>query len=83
MENVIYTHDEATIIVELFEDLLGDYDIRVPSPEDEEREPDNEASLYGSVYSDLLDNVERALEKLLDRHNDQTTIITDIFSGTI
>ena len=51
----IYTRDEAMLIVEMFEDVLDTYNIKVPSPEDDEREPDNEAKLYGSVYSDLLD----------------------------
>lgn len=47
----IYTRDEAMLIVEMFEDVLDTYNIKVPSPEDDEREPDNEAKLYGSVYS--------------------------------
>lgn len=83
MEDMIYTHDEAAMIVELFEDLLDAHNVRIPSPEDGERDPDNEAKLYGSVYSDLLDDVENNLEKLLNRHKDQTTVITGIFSGTI
>ena len=79
----IYTHDEAMLIVEMFEDVLDTYNIRVPSPEDDEREPDNEAKLYGSVYSDLLDNVEESLIALLNRHKKYTVIVTDEFSGTI
>ena len=61
----IYTRDEAMLIVEMFEDVLDTYNIKVPSPEDDEREPDNEAKLYGSVYSDLLDNVEESLIEFL------------------
>lgn len=79
----IYTHDEAMLIVEMFEDVLDTYNIKVPSPEDDEREPDNEAKLYGSVYSDLLDNVEESLIALLNRHKKYTTIVTDEFSGTV
>ena len=41
----IYTHDEAMLIVEMFEDVLDTYNIKVPSPEDDERELDNEAKL--------------------------------------
>lgn len=50
--DAIYTRDEAVLIVEMFESVLDAYNIKVPSPEDDEREPDNEAKLYGSVYSD-------------------------------
>lgn len=49
----IYTRDEAMLIVEMFEDVLDTYNIKVPSPEDDEREPDNEAKLYGSVYTPI------------------------------
>lgn len=79
----IYTHDEAMLIVEMFEDVLDTYNITVPSPEDDEREPDNEAKLYGSVYSDLLDDVEAFLVALLNRHKEHTAIVTDEFSGTV
>ena len=66
--NKIYTHDEAMLIVELFEDILTQHNIKVPSPEDDEREPDNDAALYGSTYSDLLDSVEDKLIEILERH---------------
>lgn len=80
---IIYTHDEAMLIVEMFEEVLDTYNIKVPSPEDDEREPDNEAKLYGSGYSDLLDDVEASLIALLDRHKEHTVIVTDEFSGTV
>lgn len=81
--DAIYTRDEAVLIVEMFESVLDTYNIKVPSPEDDEREPDNEAKLYGSVYSDLLDNVEASLIELLEKHDEDTEIVTDGFSGTI
>lgn len=81
--DAIYTRDEAVLIVEMFESVLDTYNIKVPSPEDDEREPDNEAKLYGSVYSDLLDNVEVSLIELLEKHDEDTEIVTDEFSGTI
>ena len=81
--DAIYTRDEAVPIVEMFESVLDTYNIKVPSPEDDEREPDNEAKLYGSVYSDLLDNVEASLIELLEKHDEDTEIVTDEFSGTI
>lgn len=67
MANMIYTRSEAADIVELFEMVLDKYDIRIPSPEDDEREPDNEAKLYGSTYFNLLDEVEAKIVSLLTR----------------
>ena len=67
MTNVIYTRSEAADIVELFEMVLDKYDTRIPSPEDDEREPDNEAKLYGSTYYNLLDDVEARIASLLTR----------------
>lgn len=79
----IYTHDEAAQIVELFETVLCEHGIRVPSPEDDERDPDNQAALYGSVYSDLLDEVEERLIDLLDRQRDSINkVVMNEFSGT-
>ncbi len=83
MENKIYTHDEAMLIVEMFEDILCTNGIKVPSPEDTEREPSNEAALYGSTYSDLLDSVESALITMLDKHNPGIKVIKGIFSGAV
>lgn len=54
----IYTRDEAARIIEMFEDILVANGISVPSPEDNDRDPDDKLGLYGSVYSDLLDKVE-------------------------
>ena len=45
-DNAIYTHDEAARIVELFEDVLDEYGIKVPSPEDGAREPDTAVVKY-------------------------------------
>ncbi|MCM1171303.1 MAG: hypothetical protein NC393_04160 [Clostridium sp.] len=80
--NKIYTHDEAMLIVGLFEGILDRYDIKVPSPEDEEREADNLAGLFGSTYDELLTAVEEKLCELLDNHKVNTEIIKNRFSGT-
>ena len=82
MENKIYTHDEAARILEMFEDVLSQYDIHVPSPEEDDREEDDMIGLYGSTYSALLDEVEFYLVRLLKRHKSDTEIIVDEFSGT-
>lgn len=77
----IYTHDEAARIIEMFEDVLDRYGIKVPSPEDDEREPDNAAALYGSVYSELFEDVEERLVELFDEYDDADAVVTDKFSG--
>lgn len=81
MANMIYTRSEAADIVELFEMVLDKYDIRIPSPEDDEREPDNEAKLYGSTYFNLLDDVEARIVSLLTRIGEgQNEIVEGSFS---
>lgn len=80
---MIYTHDEAMLIVEMFEDILIQHNIKIPSPEDDERELDNDAALYGSTYSDLLDSVEDKLIEILKRHTLNTKVIRYEFSGTV
>ena len=86
--NTIYTHDEAAKIVDIFESVLDRYGISIPSPEDNQREQDNEAKLYGSTYSELLDDVENNLIDMLETKlkNTETKpthikIITGVFSG--
>ena len=82
MSSTIYTHDEAMLIVEMFEDILSEYNIHIPSPEDDEREPDNMVGLYGSTYSDLMDSVEYRLCDILDRCKCGANVIEGEFSGT-
>lgn len=77
----IYTHDEAMAIVELFENLLVKHNIKLPSPEDDEREEDNIAALYGSVYGDLMDSIENILIDILERSESGYIFIPDEFSG--
>ena len=79
----IYTHDEAMLIVEMFEEVLCAHGIKVPSPEDDEREPDDQLGLYGSTYSDLLDSVEAALVEMLAKHTPDTKVVEGEFSGMV
>lgn len=67
----IKTREIAARIVDQFEEVLELADITVPSPEDEEKDPDNGAALYGSVYADLLDSVEQELIDILTGFNCQ------------
>ena len=80
-DDKIYTHDEAAKIVDIFENVLSNAGIIVPSHEDDEKDPDNQACLYGSVYSNILDSVENSLADLLKRSRNGADIIPDVFSG--
>lgn len=82
--NAIYTRDEAAHIVELFENVLDRYDIKVPSPDDEFRDPDNDAKLYGTTYAELIDNVEAVLISLINKYGNriEPVVVTREFSGT-
>lgn len=77
---MIYTHDEAMLILDMFEDVLSEYDISVPSDEDDEREESNMVGLYGSTYSNLFDKVEEKLCSLLARCKRGEKIIENEFS---
>ena len=61
MKKEIYTHDEAAMLIEIFDDRLIAADIYVPSPEDYERDPDDMVGLYGTTYGDLLEDVENVV----------------------
>ena len=70
-------------MTDLFEDLLADKGIVVPcESEDEEKDredTEDAASLYGSEYSDLIDEVENLICEALDAYDDE--YIRDEFSG--
>lgn len=79
----IYTRDEAARIVEMFENILVENEISIPSPEDD-RDPDDNLGLYGSVYSDLLDEVEGALVRIIIRrgpHGDHIKDLNEVIAG--
>lgn len=77
----IYTHDEAALIVEMFEGILDAHSIKIPFLEDDERETDNETKLYGSAYSGLLDMVETSIIDLLSRSKRGAAVAENVFSG--
>lgn len=79
----VYTHDEATIIVEMFEDVLSKYNIHIPSPEDDDRDKDDMVGLYGTTYSNLLDSVEDRIQDIIERVKDNSTIVYGEYSGNI
>lgn len=53
----VYTHSVAANCLDAYEEMLLSDNIRVSSPDDDEREEDD-VGLYGSVYSDILDAFE-------------------------
>lgn len=60
-DNVIYSRDVSAEIVGIFEGVLERYGITVPSPEDDDKEPENDAKLYGSVYWNMVNEIEEIL----------------------
>lgn len=83
MSKKIYTRSEAAYIVEMFEEVLAEYNIHIPSPEDDEREEDNMVGLYGSTYYELLDSVEEAIIGLLEEKLPNTEVIADEFKPEV
>lgn len=85
MENdkAIYTRDIAAKIVERFEYILSQYDIHIPSPEDDDRDEDDMVGLYGSTYYDLLDDVEGDVIEVINDVREKIEIIPYTFSGRV
>lgn len=76
----VYTHDEAADIVGMFEELLLENKLKIPSPEDDERDPDDQFGMYGSTYDELLSGVESALVEIIARIKGGASVIEDEFS---
>ena len=64
---MIYIMNETADILDMFDEMLIDNGIKVPSPEDDERDEDNETALYGSVYYTLFDRLEDILIDIVER----------------
>lgn len=80
---VIYTHDEAARIMDIFESVLEGYNIHVPSPEDDDRDEDDMIGLYGSTYSDIFDDVENAIIGIIEKTKSGFDVVKYVFGGTI
>lgn len=76
--DTIYTRSEAADIVELFEDMLEQHDVTIPSPDDYERGNDS-GPLYGSTYYSLLEAVEERLVEIASRARYGAKIVVDVF----
>lgn len=85
MANTVYTHDEASRIIVMFEDLLEVNDMKIPSVDDgidyeiddEERSP-----IYGTEYSNLQDEIEGLLKLIIWRVQHGYDVVTDEYGGT-
>lgn len=75
-KDITYTRSAAADIVDKFCDVLDAAGISVPSPDDENREP-NSPPLYGQTWDDLVSEVEQMLIDLLSEHGPQTQIVQD------
>ena len=64
---MVYILNETADILDMFDDVLADNGIKVPSPEDDDREEDNEAALYGSVYWTLFERLENMLIDIAEK----------------
>lgn len=83
-----YARDAAALILEKFEDLLERKGISVPCDDPDEQaeldgDPDNGARLYGTEYSDLLDEVEADIAEFAEKAAAGAEIVRDEFSGTM
>lgn len=79
----IYTHDEASRIIDMFEDILSEYNICIPSPEDEDRDEEDMVGLYGTTYSCLLCDIESRLVEIIATAQKGAEVIQDEYSDTI
>ena len=61
-------------ICELFEDILDEHDITIPDEDDDEREPDNCARLYGMTYGNLEDRVTNILHEFANEIDPDCTV---------
>lgn len=83
MSDKIYAHDEAMRIVEMFDWLLSENEVFITGPQDDDLDPDDCFGLYGSAYDRMLSYVEERLIELLGKHDKNTEVIRDVFSGTV
>lgn len=86
-QNLLHTRDIAASILEQFEDLLDDKNIKIPCGDmDEESDRDaeeNEAAIYGTEYGKLLDGVETDIIEAVEtfKSSGARDYVKYVFSG--
>ena len=78
-ESKVYTHEIASNIVNLFDELCLENKVIIPSPEDDERNEDDRYGLYGTTYSNLLDNIEEELIENMNKVKEGALIVPYVF----
>lgn len=84
-KEVIYTHDEATRIIEAFEGLLENYEMKIPSVDDGtdyEIDDEDRAPIFGTEYSELQDKIEEILISILTKAGVKNFVPYQ-YSGTV
>lgn len=74
---MVYIMNETADILEIFDNVLVENGIKVPSPEDDDRGEDNEAALYGSVYWTLFERLESTLIDIVDKVKAGEEVVTE------
>ena len=70
MTNKFFTLDDINDVIEVFEDFLRNYNIKIPESEKEKIENNdgnNDALIYGTVYGDLQYMLLEHFEELADK----------------
>lgn len=59
----IYTRETASAIIDLFEDLLDEHNIKIPNEDRDNVDVNNEelSPIYGKMYDDLLNDIEHII----------------------
>lgn len=70
-------------IIDVFDELLNGNDITIPDEDDDQREPDNTARIYGMTYGNLESKLtemidDRLVESLVEKGYGDTTKLIDI-----
>lgn len=70
-------------IIDVFDELLNENDITIPDEDDNQREPDNTARIYGMTYGNLESKLtemidDRLVESLVEKGYGDTTKLIDI-----
>lgn len=80
---MIYTRDISEQIIDLFDSILCQHNILVPSPDDTDEFKNRVVGFHGKTYIDLLDDVEANLINLLKKYETDKCVILNQFSYEI
>lgn len=58
----MHRRELVAYIIDIFEDFLDEKGVRVPNPERDAEDPDNEANIYGEDFDVLMDKIIETLK---------------------